>query len=133
MYEYENKNSLEMSADDEDDEHTDRNTNKNDESISNTSDLSDNEMEAPGNYIFSRYMAFVTWGPFVEPKDRLLLCITSDASKNDALGRTTTRKAKVELNNADRASDYGNMRDFSTDQRISIEGLHLQKKVRSNI
>ena len=74
-------------------------------------------------------MVFVAWGPFAEPNDRLLLFLTQDAPKNMAMGRAAKRKADMELNESERASDSGNNRGFSTDQRISIEGLYLQKQI----
>ena len=127
MYEYVNNNKSEMSGDEEDNDDT--NNDENDDSGSSKSDSSVGEVEAPDSYIFPGYMAFVAWGPFAEPNDRLLLFLTQDAPKNMAMGRAAKRKADMELNESERASDSGNNRGFSTDQRISIEGLYLQKKI----
>ena len=116
-----------MSGDEEDNDDT--NNDDNDDSGSSNEDSSDGEVEAPDSFIFLGYMAFVAWGPFAEPNDRLLLFITQDAPKNMALGRAAKRKSDMELNQSERASDSRNNRGFSTDQRISIEGLYLQKQI----
>ena len=45
------------------------------------------------------------------------------------LGRGAKRKSHMEFNESERVSDSRNNRGFSTDQRISIEGLYLQKQI----
>ena len=116
-----------MSGDEEDND--DNNNNGDDGSGSSSEDSSDGEVEAPYSFIFPGYMAFVAWGPFAEPNDRLLLFVTQDAPKNMTLGRAAKRKADLKLNESERSTDSQNHRGFNTDQRISIEGLYLQKQM----
>ena len=45
------------------------------------------------------------------------------------LGRAAKRKADLKLNESERSTESQNHRGFNTDQRISIEGLYLQKQM----
>jgi len=127
MYDYVNINKSEMSGEEKDND--DEINDDNNGSGSGKDDSSDSDVEAPDTYIFTGYMAFVVWGPFAKPNERLLLFVTQDAPKNMALGRAAKRKAESELNQSERASNLVNNIGFSTDQRIIIEGLYLQKKI----
>lgn len=90
----------------------------------------DSVVEVPEDYIFPGYMAFRQWGPFAAPEDRLLLFESKDAPKNAAaLSRAAKRKLDLEVKDVERATDDSSKRGFSTDQRISIEGLYLQRKM----
>ena len=112
MYEYVNKNKSEMSDNEEDNDDT--NNDDNNDSGSSKEDSSDSEVEAPDSYIFPSYMAFVAWGPFADPNERLLLFMNQDALNNLALGRAAKRKADMEINEIERALDAVNNRGFSS-------------------
>ena len=90
----------------------------------------DSVVEVPEDFIFPGYMAFRQWGPFAAPEDRLLLFESKDAPKNAAaLSRAAKRKLDMEVKDVERATDDSSKRGFSTDQRISIEGFYLQRKM----
>ena len=127
MYEYVNSNKGEMSGDEDDND--DDNNNGDDGGGSSGEGSSDEDVEVPDSFIFPGYMAFVAWGPFAEPNDRLLLFTIQDAPKNMTLGRAAKRKADQKLNESERSTDSKNHRGFNTDQRISIEGLYIQKQM----
>jgi len=104
--------------------------NKNTET-SNNSDCSDiSIVEVPDDFIFPGYMAFRLWGPFASPEDRLTIFENADAPKNaGAIGRAAKQKIDLEIKEHDRSSDQQSNHGFSTDQRIIIEGLLVQKKI----
>ena len=75
-------------------------------------------------------MAFILWGPLVDPTERLLLFETGDAKKNnEALSRGAKRKLELEEKEVERSSDTNHIRGFNTDQRINIESLIAQQKM----
>ena len=63
-------------------------------------------------------------------EDRLLIPENNGAPKNlAALSRAAKYKLDLEVKDMDRVLDQSLNRSFSTDQRISIEGLFLQKQL----
>lgn len=135
MYDHINKNSNDISDDEDNENDTGKNPNQHDDNVddevSNGSDSSINStVEVYDDFIFTGYMAFYLWGPFASPKDRLLMFGKYDAPKNSGvMSRTVKRKAKLEEKELDQALDPNSLRGFSTDQRIIIEGLILQQKI----
>lgn len=89
IYKYGNKNKTEMGGDEDDNDNDSNNDDTynepNDGSLSNNSDSSDSEIEAPEVYIFHGCTTFGIWGHFVEQQDRLFLFVIHDTSKNIAL------------------------------------------------
>ena len=96
------------------------------ESIVNTSD---DEDPMPKNYIFPSFYVFMLWGPFASVEDRLPLLLTDETNKSKkectrSQRRLAEKKEKVD----DSAHDSSAARGFSTDQRINIETLNVQKQ-----
>ena len=104
------------------------NSNANDLSVVGSSD--EEEDIVPKDYMFPSYYAFILFGPFADPDDRLTLLLTDDTSKSKKDGSRAQRRKtdqKEKLDNA--AHDTSAVRGFSTDQRINIESLNVQKKM----
>ena len=96
------------------------------ESIVNTSD---DEDPMPKNYIFPSFYVFMLWGPFASVEDRLPLLLTDETNKSKkectrSQRRLAEKKEKVD----DSVHDLSAARGFSTDQRINIETLNVQKQ-----
>ena len=73
------------------------------------------------------YFSFVAWGLFAPTNDRLEMLMTLDGKKVPK-STTATRKVSEYKNKDDtRAHDSSAMRVFSTDQRINVEQLRVQK------
>ena len=139
MYDYVNRSKGDSSDDDDEVDEAKGGASANAKSVaslkndtnadnSDSSDVSD--VVVPDDYIFPGYMTFRLWGPFAPPEDRLLLFENNDAPKNAAaLSRAAKRKLELEDKKIDRDADNTSKRGFSTDQRISIEGIFVQKKM----
>ena len=82
--------------------------------------------DVPSDWAFPSYMSFVLFGPFAEENDRLSIFEPSDAPKVTQ-PRVKKRKSDVNEKMDERNNDTNNNRGYSTDQRISIEALKLQK------
>ena len=93
----------------------------------------DDEISCPDDYIFPGFMAFIVWGPFAEPNDRLSLFDTSDASTGKAKSRAEKRSAEQMIKNEVRSNDTVNERGYTVDQRISYESLKLQKQAQVHV
>ena len=108
-----------------------KSSNNTTQSEKDDSDYSDNSVvEVPDDFIFTGYMAFMLWGPFSPPESKLILFDNQDAPKNDgAIGRAAKRKLDIEPKELDHVSDANANCGFSTDQRITIEGLFVQKQI----
>ena len=80
----------------------------------------------PPNFFFPGFMAFVLWGPFCSPDDRLRTVLVSGLSKSEQASRATIRAEKKTMKNIDREGDVVNVRGYSTDQQISMQSLKVQ-------
>jgi len=87
----------------------------------------DDELEVPDDYIFPSYFAFVSWGPFALLDNCLLFLNTTDSKASVKVTQATMRKGEMKKNKVERESTTSAVRGFSTDQRISIEQLNIQK------
>ena len=124
--------SADKGSDDEDAE--EKNICDEDEIKSQNSSSDDNNsistVEVSDDFIFLCYMAFVLWGPFADPKDRLLIFEVGDAPKNSAaMSRAAKKKVELVEKSEDLNSDTQNLRGFTTGQKISIEALIIQEKI----
>ena len=79
----------------------------------------------PQDWFFPSYFAFVMWGPFAEPKNRLTLMETKDRPKLVRRGRRQKRIDLLEEKNDRRRSDESNERGYSTDQTLAAQNLSL--------
>ena len=71
--------------------------------------------------------AFVASEPFALPDDCLRFFNTADSKATKKVTRATMRNDKIVKMNTKRNSSTLAVRDFPTDQRISIEQLNVQK------
>jgi len=115
-----------------DEEKEEEKDDKADESVEDNveciSDSDGEEPNVPSAYIFPSYFAFIAWGPFAPINERLEVLMTTDDKKVD---RVTTASKKVnerKQKDNERVHDTSAERGFSTDQRISIEQLSVQKQ-----
>ena len=87
------------------------------------------EDEVPDNYLFPSYMAFVLWGPYVEPDKRISLILMDDSKITKGLG---SRKQKRALDKEEKALEAkvtnSNDRGFSKLERIEIDSLNIRKQ-----
>ena len=98
--------------------------------VQKDSDSLDSVVEVPDDFIFPGCMAFMLWGPFTPPENRLIIFEIKDAPKNaGAIGRATKHKLDLESKEIERVSDANANYGFSTDQMISIEVLFVQKNI----
>ena len=84
-------------------------------------DLCDEQFEVPEDCIFPGFFAFVAWGPFALPDDRLRFFNTADSKATKKVTRATMRNDKIVKTNIERNCSTSAIRGFSTNQRISIE------------
>ena len=94
---------------------------------------SGNDLTVPETYIFPGFMAFITWGPFADPANRLSLFTVADASKAAAMGRSEKRKIDKLLNDENRKKDGNHSRGLTIDQKISYQSLLIQEKTQQQI
>ena len=109
----------------------------------------------PKDYIFPSFMAFVLWGPFA-PKEKQLtlfllgkynpiivllfnhtltqylsffhICILDDAPSSITKSRAQRKKDLKVKKTSERDTDTSSIRGFSTDQRICILSMNIDKK-----
>ena len=82
----------------------------------------------PANYIFASFMAYVLWGPFAIESEKLSLFSLDDEDKATFMSRSQRRKVTMKKNSEERENDRSAVRGFSTDQRINIQALNINKK-----
>ena len=99
--------------------------NDDNDSLSSSSELSVDNM--PSSYIFPSFFIFMLWGPFAAPENRLSITLISDNGKK-GVSRKEQRSKDKEAKMIDLVNDTKNVRGFTTDQRIQIESLNLQKQ-----
>ena len=73
-------------------------------------------------------MAYVLWGPFAIESDKLSVFCLDDADKATVMSRSQRRKATIKKKAEERENDRSTVRGFSTDQRINIQALNINKK-----
>ena len=81
----------------------------------------------PDHWHFPGFLAFVAWGPFCAPVDRLRTVLVTGLSRKDVQSRNQMRKADKEMKAKMRLDDGENKRGYTTDQMISMEAVSLQK------
>ena len=90
MYRLLKEKKSEDSEEDEDDEDINSDTEENDnENVEGgeSDDFRDDEMEVPDDYIFPGFFAFVAWGPFALPDDRIRFINTTDSKATKKVRR----------------------------------------------
>ena len=87
----------------------------------------------PDDYIFPGFFAFLFWGPFAAGNERLLLFEVEDAKTDSLLGRKHKRTKELGERGKKRNVIATNERGFTTDQRISMESLFMQKKAQKQL
>ena len=83
--------------------------------------------EIPKKYMFASFMAYVLWGPFANESDKLPLLLLDDADKKTVMPRAQRRKATLKQKAIERDNSTTEVRGFSTDQRINIQALNINK------
>jgi len=81
--------------------------------------------DIPNNWFFPGFFSFVIYGPFANASDRLACYEINDSAI--AASRASKRKADLLDKEKKRSNDDFNKRGFTTDQKISIEALNLQR------
>ena len=81
----------------------------------------------PPDRTFPDLISFVIYGTFVGPTDRLCLFEISNDDLGLVSSRATNRKTELAENEWDRVNDTFNEMWITTDQRIRIEALRIQK------
>ena len=82
----------------------------------------------PEGYMFPSVMAFMIWGPFADPSNRLPIFNVGDACNSSVTTRVEKRKSDALLKSKERSNDREHNRGYTIDQRIDYESLMLQKK-----
>lgn len=82
----------------------------------------------PSEYIFPSFMAYISYGPFVDPSNQLSLLLTGDAGKGKMKSRAEKRKASLEEKAASRKEDGDHTRGLTIDQQIKMASYNLQKR-----
>ena len=90
---------------------------------------SNDDSDIPEGYVFPSFMAFGLWCPFVKAEKISYLLIIDDAHKSTAKIRREKRKASVRTKDSKQEEYSSAVRGFSTDQRISIEVMNIQKEL----
>ena len=86
--------------------------------------------DIPDKWVFPSYFAFIAWGPFVDISERLALLLTDELHKSkENSSRQHLRKNVKNAKDKKSAHDSSAVRGFSTDQRIDIETLNVQKQL----
>lgn len=98
-----------------------------DEQVDNASDM--DEPDVPDDYIFRSYFAFTAWGPFVPINERLKILMSADEKKVMNTISATLKQSEHNKKDDERSHDSSAVRGFSTDQKINIEQLNVQKKL----
>lgn len=87
--------------------------------LSTKNRISDDDI--PNNWFFPRFFAFVVFGPFANPSDKFACFEIMDLKK--AARRASKRKSEEK----ERAKDDHNKRGLTTDHKISMDALTLQR------
>ena len=92
-------------------------------------DASESDTDVPLDYLFPSFYVFVLYGPFVSPSNRLDINLVDNKGKKKGEGtRAELRKKEAADKKIDSSNDTQSARGFTTDQRIDIETLGLQKE-----
>ena len=100
----------------------------NDESNCNE-DSDEDTTDIPSEYLFPSFFVFVLYGPFVPPSDQLNINLIDNNAKKKGEGtRAELRANEAKEKAIDAENDTTSTRGFTTDQRIDIESLNMQKE-----
>ena len=88
------------------------------------------DLEVPVDYIFPSFFVFIMYGPFVPKDDRLSLFIIDNKNKKKGDGaRATARAEDLKRKVSESHNDNTAIRGFTTEQRIEIENLNVQRQM----
>ena len=88
------------------------------------------DVEVPADYIFPSFFVFILHGPFVPKDDRLSLFLIDDKSNKKGDGsRSTARNEDKKRKASESHHDSTAIRGFTTEQRIDIENLNVQRQI----
>ena len=93
-----------------------------------TSSVAEIDVKVPTSYIFPSFMAFVSYGPFVEKNKRLNLFLVKDSAKGATISRSKKRKEELNELMVARRNDNENTRGLTIDQKINLASFQLQKR-----
>jgi hypothetical protein len=79
----------------------------------------------PEGYMFPGFMAFMVWGPFADPSNRLPIFYVGDACKSTVMTKVVKGKSDALLKSKERSNDTEHNRGYTINQRISYESLML--------
>ena len=107
-----------------------KNPDKDSDSSYHASDDDDDEDDdVPVDYLFPSYMAFVLWGPYVEPCKRLNLILTDDKNLKKGVGSRSQQRSAIKAEKlANSKVDTTAERGFSTEQRLEIETNEIRRE-----
>ena len=92
--------------------------------------VEEEDAEVPPDYIFPSFFAFILHGPFVPKDDQLNLFLINDKSKKKGDGaRATARNEDQKRKLYESHHDNTAIRGFTTEQRIDIENLNVQRQI----
>ena len=83
----------------------------------------------PDAFFFPGYMAFIAWGPFCDKRTRLRTVLVNGLSKKDVKSRAQMRKDSKKEKEMERNEDTQNARGLTTDQRINLESVRIQREM----
>lgn len=86
------------------------------------------KLSPPEDWFFPSWMSFIAYGPFVDKSKRLSLLEISDASKDIVKSRAQKRKSDKLEKNLKRTSDDSANRGFSTDQKLQLEIIDINRQ-----
>ena len=79
------------------------------------------------DWFFPGFMPFVAYGPFADGNDRLACFELSDAAPDTDKGRATKQKQEQLEKDIAWTNVHVNKRGLTTDQKISMKALELQR------
>ena len=98
------------------------------DSIAN-SDSDKYDSDIPSDYLFPSFYVFVLYGPFVPTSHQLDINVIDNNQKKKGEGtRAALRKKEAKEKSDEKQNDSESTRGFTTDQRIDIKTLSLQKE-----
>lgn len=94
-----------------------------------SADTDGSECDIPSDFVFPSFFVFVLYGPFVPPSDQLNINIIDAKDKKKGEGtRAQQRKLEAKEKELEAKGATQVNRGFTTDQRIDIENLGIQKE-----
>jgi hypothetical protein len=77
----------------------------------------------PEGYMFLGFIAFMVWGPFADPSNRLPVFNVGHACKSTVMSRAEKRKSDTLLKSKERNNDTENRRRYTIEHGISSQNI----------